>query len=72
MIMKVNIIGSSYTNSRKVKDFIFNLKEQFGDKLEIVSGGQKLGGDGYGKKLTEFEVNIVSSHQHITNTIFIV
>ena len=58
MIMKVAIIGSrDYTNSRKVKDFIFNLKEQFGDKLEIVSGGQKLGADGYAKKLAlEFDV----------------
>jgi len=49
--MKVAIIGSrSYTNSRKVKDFIFKLKENFGDELEIVSGGQKEGSDGYAKK----------------------
>ena len=51
MMMKVAIIGSrSYTNSRKVKDFIFKLKENFGDELEIVSGGQKEGSDGYAKK----------------------
>ena len=38
------IVGSrKYTNSRKVKDFVFNLKKQFGDELEIVSGGQKHG-----------------------------
>lgn len=50
-MMKVAIIGSrSYTNSRKVKDFIFKLKENFGDELEIVSGGQKEGSDGYAKK----------------------
>ena len=51
MTMKIAIIGSrSYTNSRKIKDFIFKLKEKFGDELEIVSGGQKEGSDGYAKK----------------------
>jgi predicted Rossmann fold nucleotide-binding protein DprA/Smf involved in DNA uptake len=39
MMMKVAIIGSrSYTNSRKVKEFIHKLKENFNDELEIVSG----------------------------------
>ena len=58
MIMKIAIVGSrSYTNTRKIKDFIFNLKEQFGDELEIVSGGQKHGADGYAKKFAlEFDV----------------
>ena len=56
--MKVAIVGSrKYTNSRKVKDFVFNLKEQFGDELEIVSGGQKHGADGYAKKFAlEFDI----------------
>ena len=44
MTMKVAIIGSrSYTNTKKIKDFVFILKEKFGDELEIVSGGQKDG-----------------------------
>ena len=51
MTMKVAIIGSrSYTNTRKIKDFIHQLKEKFNDELEIVSGGQKEGSDGYAKK----------------------
>ena len=30
---KVGIVGSrKYTNKRKIKDFVFNLKEKFGDK----------------------------------------
>ena len=41
-MMKVAIIGSiSYTNKRKIKDFIFKLKEKIGSDLEIVSGGGK-------------------------------
>ena len=50
MIMKIAIVGSrKYTNKRKIKDFIFNLKEKFGDELEIISGGQKHGADNYAK-----------------------
>ena len=58
MIMKIAIVGSrNYTNTRKVKEFIFNLKQQFGNELEIVSGGQKHGADGYAKKFAlEFDV----------------
>ena len=48
---KVGIVGSrKYTNKRKIKDFVFNLKEKFGDEVEVVSGGQPLGADGYAKK----------------------
>ena len=48
---RVGIVGSrEYTNRRKIKEFVFKLKEQFGDKVEIVSGGQKLGADGLAKK----------------------
>ena len=51
--MKIAIVGSrKYTNKRKIKDFIFNLKEKFGDELEIVSGGQKHGADNYAKKIS--------------------
>ena len=52
MIMKrVAIVGSrKYTNKSKIREFIFKLKEQFGDEVEIVSGGQQFGADGYAKK----------------------
>ena len=41
-MVKIAIIGSrGYTNKRKIKEFIFKLKEQVGEKLEIVSGGAK-------------------------------
>jgi len=50
--VRIAIIGSrSYTNKRKIQDFIFKLKEKVGDDLEIVSGGQKDGADGYAKKV---------------------
>ena len=49
--MKVAIVGSrQQTNKRRIQEFIFKLKEKYGDKLEIVSGGQKAGADGYAKK----------------------
>tara|TARA_Y100000034_G_scaffold47078_1_gene57976 strand:- start:2273 stop:2674 length:402 start_codon:yes stop_codon:yes gene_type:complete len=56
--MKVAIVGSrQYTNKRRIQEFIFKLKERYGDKLEIVSGGQKQGADGYAKKYAlEFDV----------------
>ena len=56
--MKVPIIGSrSYTNSRKIKDFVYQLKEKYKEELEIVSGGQKDGSDGYAKKYAlEFDI----------------
>ena len=51
MIMKVAIVGSrQYTNKRRIQEFIYKLKEKYGDELEIVSGGQKQGADGYAKK----------------------
>ena len=49
--MKVAIVGSrQYTNKRRIQEFIFKLKEKYGDVLEIVSGGQKAGADGYARK----------------------
>ena len=51
--MRVAIVGSrEYVDKRKVRDFIFKCKEQFGTDLEIVSGGQKQGADGYAKKFS--------------------
>ena len=59
MMMKVAIIGSrSYTNKRKIKDFVFKLKEKVGDDLVIVSGGAKQGSDKYAKQFAlEFDIN---------------
>ena len=49
--MKVAIVGSRrYENKKKIKDFIFKLKQQYGEKTIIVSGGCKTGADKYAKK----------------------
>ena len=41
---KVAILGQdTYENVSKIKKHIFNWKENFYDKLEIVSGGGKFG-----------------------------
>ena len=51
MTMKVAIVGSrKYTNKKRIQEFIFKLREKYSDELEIVSGGQKAGADGYAKK----------------------
>ena len=59
--MKVGIVGSrKYTNKNKIKDFIYELKEVFGDEVEIVSGGCKFGADKYAKKYAlEFDMKYV-------------
>ena len=58
MTMKVAIVGSrQYTNKRRIQEFVFKLKKKYNDKLEIVSGGQKDGADGYAKKYAlEFDI----------------
>ena len=49
--MKVAIIGSRrYENKKKIKDFIFKLKDQNGNETIIVSAGCKTGADKYAKK----------------------
>ena len=49
--MKVALIGSrEYENIRKIKDTLFQLKQKFGDKLIIISGGAKYGADKYARK----------------------
>ena len=49
--MKVGIVGARiYENRKKIKDFIFKLKNEKGDGLVIVSGGCKDGADKYAKK----------------------
>ena len=59
--IKVGIVGSrGYTNKKKIKDLIFEIKEKYGDEVEIVSGGQKDGADGYAKKVAlEFDMSYV-------------
>ena len=49
--MKIAIVGSRrYENRRKIKEFIFKLKEEYGTDTIIVSGGCKDGADKYAKK----------------------
>ena len=59
--IKIGIVGSrSYTNKKKIKDLIFQIKENHGDEVEIVSGGQRDGADGFAKKFAlEFDMNYV-------------
>ena len=49
--MKIAIIGSRrYENKRKIKEFIFKIKNEYGENTTIVSGGCKQGADRYAKK----------------------
>ena len=49
--MRVAIVGSRrYENKKKIKDFVFKLKNQYGNKTTIISGGCKTGADKYAKK----------------------
>ena len=49
--MKIGIVGSRrYENKKKIKDFIFKLKQEKGVDTTIVSGGAKDGADRYAKK----------------------
>ena len=49
--LKVWIVGSSkYENRKKIKDFIFKLKNEKGSDTIIVSGGCPTGADKYAKK----------------------
>ena len=59
--IKIGIVGSRrYTDKKKIKDLIFEIKEKYGDDVEIVSGGQSKGADGLAKKFAlEFDVDYV-------------
>ena len=65
--IKIGIVGSrSYTDKRKVKDLIFNIKEKYGDEVEIVSGGQPKGADGLAKKFAlEFDMKYEIGRAHV-------
>ena len=58
-MVKIAIIGSrSYTNKRKIKQFVWELKQKFSNRLVIVSGGAKDGADKYAKRFAlDFDVN---------------
>ena len=60
--MKIGIVGSrQYQNPKKIKDFVFMLKEKFGNQLEIVSGEQPKGADGFAKtSALELKIKYVS------------
>ena len=61
MTIKIGIVGSrKYTDKKKVKDLLFEIKEKYGSEVERVSGGQKDGADGYAKKFAlEFDMKYV-------------
>jgi predicted Rossmann fold nucleotide-binding protein DprA/Smf involved in DNA uptake len=49
--IRIGIVGSrTYENKSKIRETIFRLKQLFGAKLEIVSGGAQAGADRYAKK----------------------
>ena len=56
--VKVAMIGSrQYEKPRKIREMIINLKNKFGNKLIVISGGARDGADRYVKKYAlEFEV----------------
>ena len=58
---KVGIVGSRrYLNKKKIREFVYKLKEKFGNEVEIVSGGCKYGADKYAKKFVlEFDMKYV-------------
>ena len=54
------VVSRRYTHKKKVKDLIFEIKEKYGDEVEIVSGGQPKGADGLAKKYAlEFNLKYV-------------
>lgn len=59
--MKVAIVGSrKYVSKNKIKDFIFRLREKYGDDVSVVSGGCKDGADKYAKKYAlELDVDYI-------------
>ena len=49
--MRIGIVGARiYESKKKIKDFIFKLKQEHGTDTIIVSGGCKQGADRYAKK----------------------
>jgi len=47
----ISIVGSrQYTNSRKIRDFVYEMSKEYGERLVIVSGGYTQGIDTFVKK----------------------
>jgi hypothetical protein len=59
--IKIGIVASrNYTDKKKIKELIFEIKEKYGNEVEIVSGGQRDGADGLAKKFAlEFDMKYV-------------
>jgi|TARA_B100001094_G_scaffold25209_1_gene21082 hypothetical protein len=57
--IKVAILGSdTYENIKKIKNHIYLWKEDFGEKLVVISGGGKYGAEKYVKEIClEFDIN---------------
>ena len=72
--IRIGIVGSrSYTDKKKIKDLIFEIKTKYGNEVEIVSGGQKEGADGYAKNtLLNLIWIMLSFHQSTILTTYIV
>ena len=56
--MNIGIVGSRrWTDKIKIKDFVFELKNRYGDDVTVVSGGCRNGADRYAKKYAlEFDM----------------
>jgi len=53
--MKIAIVGSrTFSDEMMIRDCVNQLKEKYGDKLIIVSGGAQYGADAYAKKYALF------------------
>tara|TARA_R110002074_G_scaffold202856_1_gene370733 strand:+ start:214 stop:618 length:405 start_codon:yes stop_codon:yes gene_type:complete len=68
--MRIGLVGSKfYSNSRKIKDTIFQLSKKFqGSDLTIVSGGNKNGAEKFVKKYAlELECEYVEYNAAHTN-----
>lgn len=67
--MNVAITGCRlYEDKRKIKQFIFKLKEQFGEDVHVLSAGSKSGPDIYAKKYSlDFGLNYTEYNPTFTS-----
>jgi hypothetical protein len=66
MSQKIALAGSLRWDDRvKIKEVIFNLKQRFGDKLDVIGGGLKDGADSICKKFClEFNIEFAEMPPH--------
>ena len=68
--LRVGIVGSrTYEHKKRIKDFCFHLKNNYGDGTVVVSGGCPTGADRYAKKYAlelglQYEEFPPAHHQH--------